>query len=913
MKRYLVLALFLGGCLVSFPARRAEACWDDVHYDLTYYVARLVGYTPEQAYRIAAANLGTDYAAATEPSQMTLDEVLARVQDPQPPEKQDPRWRFHAFRNTLKYPDSVGNGPGAAEADGELLFQEWALRLHASAALNPGVYLHFLQDEGSHQGFGSAWGHWFNWDKPQESTQRARDAGLPIGGAVDWLSFARPTAAGPGPKENAIDLVNRTARLLDAYMAEVSPRQKRREWSLLESEQVIDELIAQSPPPTPLAVTELSDYAHYYAHHYVQTNYPARYPLVQGLLPPFPSLTPERAENFRRHADGPDLAKAEQCVNAALGRMGMAEKVVPRSYLQARGQYELRVDTDGFAWPVDSEGRTSAKARDGWVLTGSLTVVLEAGPTTPRETVEVRIKAAATMAKQEEYDLIKPPQPLAVGEARTWDQLPIGDLIVELRRGGELWRRQRVALQQATQTLTVRLDNIEPILLAGDKVGETAIHPERSFTVAGLNDLGQLLFYASDTADRGVLMQYAGGEFTPVLRVGDKVGDVVVGAFTWDYSGLNNNGQSLFGAIAPEGGDQLFHYANGRVTTIVAPGKAAPGGTWTKAAVTPHPWLLSRNSINAGGNAAFSALVDAGGETHLGTFMWNEAAQQALPVALKGMPAPNGMTFGGATFRSGWDDSPCPPPVINNHDEIAFERVLLDATGYDWLGVCFQGRAGDLQPVAVLGQILPPGFFEVQYARILTTFNDAGMVPFWDALFGDLYLWERGSVTGPILFNWEMGPDEATVGYIASAWLNDANKNMLVLTMRPNPDQAALYRFVDGKYLPVALPGQEMPGGGRLAISSWAILQVSTPNSAGQQAFVAWLDDGAMAVYRVDADGRLTFLLKSGMATAAGKVGGLLGMDGLFINNQGTVALDAQIETAAGTRGAILRLWPSAP
>jgi hypothetical protein len=284
-----------------------------------------------------------------------------------------------------------------------------------------------------------------------------------------------------------------------------------------------------------------------------------------------------------------------------------------------------------------------------------------------------------------------------------------------------------------------------------------------------------------------------------------------------------------------------------------------------------------------------------------------------LPVAVKGMAAPNGLSFGGATYRAGWDDAPCPPPIINNHDEIAFERVLIDSTGYDWLGVCFLGRAGDLQPVAVLGQILPPGIFEVQYARIVPTFNDAGMVPFWDALFGDLYLWEQGSVTGPVLYGWEAGPDGEPVGYIPAAWLNNANKNLLVLAMRPNPDRAALYRFVNGRFLPVALPGQEMPGGGRLAISSYAILQVSAPNNAGQQAVVAWLEDGALAVYRMDADGRLALLLKSGMTTALGKVGGLLGMEGLFINNQGTVALDAQIETATGTRSGILRLWPSSP
>src|SRR5215212_1305861 len=115
MKRSSVLTLLLGVGLLGMAPRPAAAYWDDVHYHLTYTVARLVGYTPQQAYRIAAANLSTDYHEATEPTQITATEAVLGVPDPQPPARQNPRWWFHAFRNQTdpRFLTAIGDGPGA--------------------------------------------------------------------------------------------------------------------------------------------------------------------------------------------------------------------------------------------------------------------------------------------------------------------------------------------------------------------------------------------------------------------------------------------------------------------------------------------------------------------------------------------------------------------------------------------------------------------------------------------------------------------------------------------------------------------------------------------------------------------------------------------------------------------------------
>src|SRR5687768_9765470 len=112
MRRVAICLSFIVFSLLTVGVRPAQAHYDDVHYALNYYVARLVGYTPEQAYRIAAACVSVDYSPSTEPVHGNFNPTPVSC------DNQEPRWKFHAFRDECQFPFSVfPNDSQAAIAD----------------------------------------------------------------------------------------------------------------------------------------------------------------------------------------------------------------------------------------------------------------------------------------------------------------------------------------------------------------------------------------------------------------------------------------------------------------------------------------------------------------------------------------------------------------------------------------------------------------------------------------------------------------------------------------------------------------------------------------------------------------------------------------------------------------------------
>jgi hypothetical protein len=379
----------------------------------------------------------------------------------------------------------------------------------------------------------------------------------------------------------------------------------------------------------------------------------------------------------------------------------------------------------------------------------------------------------------------------------------------------------------------------------------------------------------------------------PIVKTGVTVAGVTVKKDGFIYIGsLNDRGQLIFGADNAAGGQALIQYADGTFTPIVVAGGQAPVGKWPKNVV-----IGVAVSMNAQGNAAFT-VRDPGLDAWTGTYFWNATAQQVTPVALAGMPAANNLPFlemfAGATT------------TINNRDEIAFGGYLRNAAGQPRRGAFLWSRDGKLVPLALPDQELPGG--GQSEVSGLGTLSDAGVVAFTAVRPGDspetrsAYLWEQGTIT-PIV---GVGTEVPGGGKLVSVWMlrvNNKDRHLLVAATLTDGHSGpyGLYRLADGTLTPVAVPGQEMPGGGKFDAFQW----VSEANAAGQHAFDATLKNNAEALYLLDADGKLSLILKAGMSTALGRITGVFGGVGIGLNTRGQVAVPVSI---AGIPGYVLVL-----
>jgi Mg-chelatase subunit ChlD len=361
--------------------------------------------------------------------------------DPPPAERQTPRWKFHAFRNQLEFKDCIGNGRNAKEAADAVIKQRNDLFETGKRVRNPGVFLHSFQDEVPHAGFGSAWGHNFNPDKPTESTEAARKAGLHIGGSVDWLSFH--------DKIVSVNLVYDTASWLGKFMDEVPVKEKRRQrrrvFEFADSETMLDALRDQNVAPPSFAVNELPTYIQFY-----------KASLGLGTAP---ALTADQKAKFNKHKDGPNLGQAEAIVVAAMKRMGMIEGGIP-PLAQARKEFTF------------SPHGAVTSPLDKWVLYGALEVTFEDNSRQPKP-VEVVVKAPATMRGETEYDLTEPVE-MRGGETKRWEDMPVGEVIIELRRDGKRLTEKRVTIDELVEKVTISPTVNKSVLFLIDTSGSMA-------------------------------------------------------------------------------------------------------------------------------------------------------------------------------------------------------------------------------------------------------------------------------------------------------------------------------------------------------------------------------------------------------------------------------------------------------
>jgi hypothetical protein len=413
--------LALSGSLVVLLlcATPAFGYYDDVHYALTYYVARAVGYTQEQAYRVASACVSVDYSPATEPVQAGISAIYEL------PRAQEPRWRFHAFRNEIKFKDVVGNGADAAAADQMIREQRTQLWNQAKELGNPGVFLHFFEDEVPHARYGTRAGHWPVTE--ERNVQLAYKYDLPIGSTTDWLSYRS--------LESNLTLIRQTASSLTTFLQQVSPHQPPRALDVAKATAVVNALRAVNPAPVPLEGKSIDVLRR---GKFTGTTGAMETESAIAYLANQADLSPAETENIQRHLRGTDLGKAIEKVNEALGSSELEPEF-------------MQYDYDGF-------GRLrNAGQADKFTLTGTLRVSIErkassALASTDGTPLKLSVSLAKTRPPDQEVAIMEVPVP--AGEPIVIERLPIGELVLQvsdpagtvlLRQGQFLLRRDQVA------------------------------------------------------------------------------------------------------------------------------------------------------------------------------------------------------------------------------------------------------------------------------------------------------------------------------------------------------------------------------------------------------------------------------------------------------------------------------------
>lgn len=389
----------------------------------------------------------------------------------------------------------------------------------------------------------------------------------------------------------------------------------------------------------------------------------------------------------------------------------------------------------------------------------------------------------------------------------------------------------------------------------------------------------------------------------PIVKAGDTVGGVGIrGSFS--LSGLNDRGQLAFLASATPGNLALFAASDGQVSPLVVSEGEGPDGPWPRV-IDINPLV----SINQQGDIAFSLIGR-------GVYLWSATTKTFTAIATVGMPAADGLTFSTGTLNS---------PSLNNRAEVVVGMAVKDAAGKVAHGLFLHSAEGKLMRVAVPGQALPDGS-TIQRATGAPTLNDAGVFGFYAERSGSTklgaYLWEQGTLT-PVAEPDTILDGEVKIAHISTLRVNNRNRDVLVALIRSDTgNRAGLYRLGDGKLIPLLLPGQDLPDGSKLLTlrqvstadaGSSATRHISRANELGEYAFVATPEGGGVGAYRLDADGKLSLILKTGMTTDQGTITQInpnSNMAAVGLNSKGQVALSVRFDNGPET---LVLLTPKTP
>jgi hypothetical protein len=410
-----------------------------------------------------------------------------------------------------------------------------------------------------------------------------------------------------------------------------------------------------------------------------------------------------------------------------------------------------------------------------------------------------------------------------------------------------------------------------------------------------------------------------------LIKLGDKAGPVTLPAqsstriFLGPVTdtgrvtfGVGNSLQDVFymGGFNGTTPGLLMQYLDDTFTPIAPAGTPGPVGDWPQDVSFLWPF-----GVNQSGNVLFTAARGRG-RNLLGTFLWDARTRRSTPVALRGMPAVYNTTFTDAgSFGS----------AINDRNDIALVASIRGTGVSSGPGLFFRGWDGSLLPILLPGQALPGGSKVQSSAFPMPSINNDGTVAFLVRRTGERQnsacIWEQGTIRPIVTVGTEVKratiralQDTSKITAVSSVYVNNANRKVLLTAAVDGSSRHGVYQWSEGNLLPVAVPGQAMPGGGTFRTvqnmlspaylgdygsSATICLGVSPASASGEHVLLATLDDNSTAAYRIDADGKLSLILKSGAGTYLGSIT-KVGFDSpASINSKGEIALAVRINNLA--------------
>jgi hypothetical protein len=387
----------------------------------------------------------------------------------------------------------------------------------------------------------------------------------------------------------------------------------------------------------------------------------------------------------------------------------------------------------------------------------------------------------------------------------------------------------------------------------------------------------------------------------PIVKIGDTIAAAhITVSVALAVGDLNDRGQITFGSVNLSGGWSSALFQYS-------------DGRFTPFLAAGQPALRGRwpqdveffqtGQMNQRGDVVFTAGSSADGFDGFGTYVWNYATQQVTAVALAGTHALNDLDFQGAGG---------PGAAINDYGEIAFNAWLRNGTGPVGAGVFLQ-RPGELPQPVLLPNEPPSGSRKVEPYPAWNSLDDTGRIAFEAIRDNDGgisgFVWEQGVIV-PVALSGDSVPGGERIANVGQVLLNNQNPSVLVEASLSHDDRFStlnLYRFTGGKLIPVAVQGQPMPGTAPYRDTLWA----SKANEWGQHALFVQLEDHQVALFLLDPNGTFHLVLKSGMATRLGTISEIV-PNGLGLNSQGQVAVGVHFAGTAPDDETLVLLTPIA-